>query len=176
LVIDRDVMSDHVSKDAYVYKVAEFGSEIAGWIVGGDNSKVTSEHGCTFGEFYLEEIVVDIPYRKKGISSYLLRSTTLGNLKTIVVDTPRINKQEIAFYNHNGFALLHVTSEEFSSKWVRMFRIVSGGPYDLQIIVNVLSVSHFDHKDHKFLPFYTHDYPVLSRFQTIKGVPLRRLT
>jgi GNAT superfamily N-acetyltransferase len=130
LVIDRDVMSDYVSNDAYVCKVAEIGSEIAGWIVGSDNSKVLSEHGCMSGEFYFEEIVVDIPYRKKGIGSYLLRSTTLGNLKTIVVDTPRINKQAIAFYKHNGFALLHVTSEEFSRKWVRMSRIVSGGPYD----------------------------------------------
>ena len=94
-------MSDHVSKDAYVYKVSEFVWEIAGWIVGSDNSKVPYEHECTFGEFYLGEIVVDIPYRKKGISSYLLRSTTEGNLKTIVVDTPRINKQAIAFYNYN---------------------------------------------------------------------------
>ena len=123
-------MSDYVSNDAYFCKVTEIGSEIAGRIVGSDNSKVPYEYECTFGEFYLEEIVVDIPYRKKGISSYLLRSTTLGNLKTIVVDTPRINKQEIAFYNHNGFVLLHVTSEEFSGKWVRMFRNVSSGPYD----------------------------------------------
>ena len=39
---------------------------------------------------------------------------------------------------------------------------------DLQIIVNILSVSHLNYKDHEFLPFYTHDYPVLSSSQTIK--------
>ena len=43
---------------------------------------------------------------------------------------------------------------------------------DLQAIINIFFGSNFNHKDNKFLPFYSHDYSVLSSSQTIKRYSL----
>ena len=40
--------------------------------------------------------------------------------------------------------------------------------WDLQVIIIILSVSHINQKYYEFLPFYTHDYSLLSGSQAIK--------
>ena len=44
--------------------------------------------------------------------------------------------------------------------------------WDLQVIIIILSVSHINQKYYEFLPFYTHDYSLLSGSQAIKWDPL----
>jgi ribosomal protein S18 acetylase RimI-like enzyme len=68
--------------------------------------------------------VVDSRYRKLGIGSFLLSKIRMDNLKSIVVDTPLINEQAIAFYEHIGFVKVNGLTEEFSRNWTWMLKIV----------------------------------------------------
>lgn len=120
LIIDKNDVKAYVNNDAYLCKIAQIGSDIAGWMAGSCNNKVLSEHRCSSGEFYIEEIVVASHYRRKGVGSFLLSIIPLDKLKAIVVDTPLINKQAIAFYEHRGFVKASGLSEEFSKNWTRM--------------------------------------------------------
>ena len=86
--------------------------------------KRLSEHSCSLGDFYIEEIVVDSRYRRKGIGSFLLRGIPKDRLKSIVVDTPLINKQAITFYRKSGFVKVLGLSEEFYKTWTRMSKPV----------------------------------------------------
>lgn len=110
--------------DDYLCIVALVESQIAGWLAGSWKSTILSEHGCSFEEFYIEEIVVDSRYRKLGIGSFLLSKIRMDNLKSIVVDTPLINEQAIAFYEHIGFVKVNGLTEEFSRNWTWMLKIV----------------------------------------------------
>ena len=71
LIIDRNIVEDYVKRDVYLCLVVEINSKIAGWLAGSSNNEVLSEHGCSLGDFYIEEIVVDSRYRRKGIGSFL---------------------------------------------------------------------------------------------------------
>jgi ribosomal protein S18 acetylase RimI-like enzyme len=124
LVIERSIVEDYVHNDTYLCLVAEFNSEIAGWVAGSSKLEVLSEHGCSSGEFYIEEIVVNSQHRRKGIGSFLLRGIPKDHLKDIVVDTPLINKQAIAFYQKMGFVKVLGLSEEFNKTWNRMSKPV----------------------------------------------------
>lgn len=124
LIIDRDIVEDYVNRDVYLCLVVEINSEIAGWLAGSSNTEVLSEHGCSLGDFYIEEIVVDFPYRRKGIGSFLLKGIPTDRLKAIVVDTPLINKPAIKFYEKSGFIKVLGLSEEFYKAWTRMSKPV----------------------------------------------------
>ena len=124
LIIDRDIVEDYVNRDVYLCLVVEINSEIAGWLAGSSNTEVLSEHGCSLGDFYIEEIVVDFPYRRKGIGSFLLKGIPTDRLKAIVVDTPLINKPAIKFYEKSGFIKVLGLSEEFYKTWTRMSKPV----------------------------------------------------
>ena len=124
LIIDRNIVEDYVKKDVYLCLVAEFNSEIAGWLAGSSKTDILSEHSCSLGDFYIEEIVVDSRYRRKGIGSFLLRGIPKDQLKAIVVDTPLINKQAIKFYEKSGFVKVLGLSEEFYKTWTRMSKPV----------------------------------------------------
>ena len=102
LIIKRSVVKAYVNEGIYLCLVAKINSEIAGWMAGSSKSEVLSEHGCSPGEFYIEEIVVDYHYRSRGVGSFLLSGIPMERLKAIVVDTPLINKRAIAFYEKNG--------------------------------------------------------------------------
>ena len=120
LIIDRNIVEDYVKKDVYLCLVAELNSEIAGWLAGSSKTGILSEHGCSLGNFYIEEIVVDPQYRRKGVGSFLLRGIPKDHLKAIVVDTPLINKQAIAFYEKSGFVKVLGLPAEFNKTWTRM--------------------------------------------------------
>ena len=124
LIIDRNIVEDYVKRDVYLCIVFEINSEIAGWLAGSSNNEVLSEHGCSLGDFYIEEIVVDSRYRRKGIGSFLLRVIPKDQLKAIVVDTPLINKPAIKFYEKSGFVKVLGLSEEFYKTWTRMSKPV----------------------------------------------------
>ncbi len=124
LIIDRNIVEDYVKKDVYLCLVAEINSEIAGWLAGSSKTGILSEHSCSIGDFYVEEIVVDSQYRRKGVGSFLLRGIPKDQLKAIVVDTPLINKQAIAYYEKSGFAKVLGLSEEFNKAWTRMSKPV----------------------------------------------------
>ncbi|MCL4337662.1 MAG: GNAT family N-acetyltransferase [Candidatus Thermoplasmatota archaeon] len=120
LIIDRKVVDDYVKKGVYLCLVAEIDSEIAGWLAGSSKSDILSEHGCSSEDFYIEEIVVETQYRRKGIGSLLLSGIPKDHLKAIVVDTPLINKQAIAFYEKSGFVKVLGLPAEFNKTWTRM--------------------------------------------------------
>ena len=103
LIIDRNVVEDYVKRDGYLCLVAEINSEVAGRPAGSSKTEVLSEHSCSLGNFYIEEIVVDCRYRRKGIVSFLFRGIPKDRLKSIMLDTPMINKQTITFYKKSGF-------------------------------------------------------------------------
>ena len=124
LIIDRNIVNDYVKRDVYLCLVAEINSEIAGWLAGSSKTEVLSDHGCSLGDFYIEEIVVDSRYRRKGIGSFLLRGIPKDRLKAIVVDTPLINKEAITFYEKSGFVKVLGLSEEFYKTWTRMSKPV----------------------------------------------------
>ncbi len=124
LIIDRNIVNDYVKRDVYLCLVAEINSEIAGWLAGSSKAEVLSDHGCSLGDFYIEEIVVDSRYRRKGIGSFLLRGIPKDRFKAIVVDTPLINKQAITFYEKSGFVKVLGLSEEFYKTWTRMSKPV----------------------------------------------------
>lgn len=124
LIVNRDIVEEYVENDDYLCIDALVDSEIAGWLAGSAKSTILLEHGCSSGEFYIEEIVVDSRYRRLGVGSYLLSKIPMDNLKSIVVDTPLINQQAIAFYEHSGFVKVNGLSEEFSKNWTRMSKLV----------------------------------------------------
>ena len=124
LIIERNIVKDYVNEDIYLCLVAEINSEIVGWLAGSNKSEVLSEHSCSPGEFYIEEIVVRSHYRRRGIGSFLLSGIPKDHLKAIVVDTPLINKQAIAFYGKSGFVKVLGLSEEFYKTWIRMSKTV----------------------------------------------------
>ena len=124
LIIERGIVKDYLNEDIYLCLVAQINSEIAGWMAGSSKSEVLSEHGCSPGEFYIEEIVVDYHYRRRGIGSFLLSGIPKDHLKAVVVDTPRINKQAIAFYEKSGFVKVLGLPEEFYKTWARMSKPV----------------------------------------------------
>ncbi len=124
LILDRNVVKDYVEMDVYLCLVAQINSEIAGWMAGSSKGEILSEHSCSLGEFYIEEIVADPHYRRRGIGSFLLSGIPKDHLKAIVVDTPLINKQAIAFYEKSGFAKVLGLPEEFYEKWTRMSKPV----------------------------------------------------
>ena len=124
LIIDRNIVNDYVKRDVYLCLVAEINSEIAGWLAGSSKTEVLSDHGCSLGDFYIEEIVVDSRYRRKGIGSFLLRGIPKDRLKAIVVDTPLINKEAITFYEKSGFVKVLGLSEEFYKTRTRMSKPV----------------------------------------------------
>ena len=103
LIIDRNIVEDYVKRDVYLCLVVEINSEIAGWLAGSSKTEVLSEHSCSLGDFYIEEIVVNSLYRRKGIGSFLIKGIPKDRLKAIVVDTPLINKQAITFYEQSAF-------------------------------------------------------------------------
>ena len=122
LIIDRNVVEDYVKRDVYLCLVAEINSEIAGWLAGSSKTNILSEHSCSLGAFYIEEIIVDSHYRRKGIGSFLLRGIPKDQLKAFVVDTPLINKHAITFYEKSGFVKVLGLSEEFHKTWTRMLK------------------------------------------------------
>jgi ribosomal protein S18 acetylase RimI-like enzyme len=124
LIIDRNIVEGYAKKDVYLCLVAEINSEIAGWLAGSNKADILSEHSCSLGDFYIEEIVVGSHYRRKGIGSFLLRGIPKDQLKAIVVDTPLINKQAIEFYKKSGFVKVLGLSEEFHRTWTRMSKSV----------------------------------------------------
>ena len=124
LIIKRSVVKAYVNEGIYLCLVAKINSEIAGWMAGSSKSEVLSEHGCSPGEFYIEEIVVDYHYRSRSVGSFLLSGIPMERLKAIVVDTPLINKRAIAFYEKNGFVKVLELPEEFHKTWVRMSKPV----------------------------------------------------
>ena len=124
LIIEKNIIEDFVNKGVYLCVVAEINSEIAGWLAGSSKIDILSEHGCSMGEFYIEEIVVDSHYRRKGVGSFLLRGIPKDRLKAIVVDTPLSNKQAIAFYEKSGFVKVFGLPEEFYKTWTRMSKPV----------------------------------------------------
>ncbi|MCW6168969.1 MAG: GNAT family N-acetyltransferase [Thermoplasmatales archaeon] len=124
LIIDKSIGEDYVKKDVYLCLVAEINSIIAGWLAGSGKTDILSEHSCSLGDFYIEEIVVDSHYRRKGVGSFLLRGIPKDRLKDIVVDTPLINKPTIKFYEKSGFVKVLGLSEEFYKTWTRMSKPV----------------------------------------------------
>lgn len=120
LIIDRRAVEDYLNSDIYFSLIAVIGSEGVGWLAGSRRTEVTSKHSCTPGEFYIEEILVDALYRRKGIGKLLLNRIPSEGLKTMVVDTPLINERAITFYEHNGFERVQGLPEEYSRYWVRM--------------------------------------------------------
>lgn len=124
LIVNRDIVEEYVENDNYLCIDALIDLEIAGWIAGSEKSSILLEHGYSLGEFYVEGIVVDSRYRRRGVGSYLLSKISMYNLKSIVVDTPLINQQAIAFYEHSWFVKVNGLPEEFSKNWTRMSKLV----------------------------------------------------
>ena len=124
LIIDKGTVEGYIIDNRYHTIVAEIDSQIVGWLSGSSRSEILSEHGCNPEEFYLEEIVVDSAFRRKGVGSSLLSKIPPDNLGAVVVDTPLINKQAIVFYERNGFVTVGSKSREFSKNWIRMSRPV----------------------------------------------------
>ena len=124
LIINKGTVEGYIIDSRYHTIVAEINSKIVGWLSGSSRAEILSEHGCNPGEFYLEEIVVDSAFRRKGIGSSLLSRIPLDNLEAVVIDTPLINEQAIVFYEHNGFVAVGDMPKEFSKNWVRMSKTV----------------------------------------------------
>ena len=124
LIIDKGMVECYIIDNRYHTIVAEIDSQIVGWLSGSSRTEILSEHGCNPREFYLEEIVVDSAFRRKGVGSSLLIMIPQDNLEAVVVDTPLINKQAIVFYERNGFAPVEDMPKEFSKNWIRMSRLV----------------------------------------------------
>ena len=124
LIIDKGTVEGYIIDNRYHTIVAEIDSQIVGWLSGSARSEILSEHGCNPGEFYLEEIVVDSAFRRKGVGSSLLSKIPPDNLGAVVVDTPLINEQAIVFYEHNGFLAVGDMPTEFSRNWIRMSKAV----------------------------------------------------
>ena len=120
LIIDKSLVKEYINNDKYLCLIAEVDSEIVGWLAGSQNKKVLFEHGCSLEEFYIEEIVVDPKFRRNGIGSLMLAEIPISNVKSIVVDTPLVNKQAIAFYEKSGFLMNFGLPTEFSRTWNRM--------------------------------------------------------
>ena len=120
LIIDKSFVKEYINNDKYLCLIAEVDSEIVGWSAGSQNKKVLFEHGCSLEEFYIEEIVVDPKFRRNGIGSLMLAEIPISNVKSIVVDTPLVNKQAIAFYEKSGFLMNFGLPNEFSRTWIRM--------------------------------------------------------
>ena len=120
LVIDKKIIDEYIKNDNYFCVVAEINSKIAGWLAGSGKSEILSQHGCAFGDFYIEEIVIDSVYRRKGIGTILINSIKQNDFKAMVVDTPAINKDAIAFYKNLGFKGVQGLPEEFTNSWARM--------------------------------------------------------
>ncbi len=120
LSIDRASVKDYLRNPPFSCIVAETNSHISGWIAGSSDPAVLSEHSCTGGEFYIEEIVVDANFRGKGIGRILLDSLPLDGLKNIIVDTPLINTNAVAFYEKMGFIRVQGLPQDFSRNWIRL--------------------------------------------------------
>ncbi len=113
-----------MENEDYLCIVALLDSQIAGWHAGSAKGAILLEHGCSLGEFYIEEIVVDSRYSRRDAGSYLLSKIPMENLKSIVVYTLLINQQSIVFYESSGFVKVSGLPEEFSRNWTRMSKIV----------------------------------------------------
>jgi ribosomal protein S18 acetylase RimI-like enzyme len=120
LVIDKGTVEGYIIDSSYHTIVAETQSRIVGWLSGSSIPEILSEHGCNPGVFYLEEIIVDSEFRRKGVGSSLLSKVPTNNLKAFVIDTPLINEQAVRFYEHAGFVKLTGMPKEFSENWIRM--------------------------------------------------------
>jgi ribosomal protein S18 acetylase RimI-like enzyme len=123
LIINKGTVEGYIIDNRYHTIVAEINSKIVGWLSGSSRSEILSEHGCNLGEFYLEEIVVDSAFRRKGVGSSLLSRISPDNLEAVVIDTPLINEQAIVFYEHNGFLAVGNMPKEFSKNWIRMSKV-----------------------------------------------------
>jgi len=119
-IINKGTVEGYIIDSRYHTIVAEINSQIVGWLSGSSRSEILSEYGCNPGEFYLEEIVVDSAFRRRGIGGSLLSRIPPDNLEAVVIDTPLINEQAIVFYEHNGFIAVGNMPNEFSKNWVRM--------------------------------------------------------
>ncbi|MHB1709502.1 MAG: GNAT family N-acetyltransferase [Thermoplasmataceae archaeon] len=124
LIIDKGTVEGYIIDSRYHTIVAEIQNRIVGWLSGSSGREILSEHGCNPGEFYLEEIVVDSAFRRKGVGSSLLSRIPSDNLEAVVVDTPLVNEQAILFYEQNGFVAVGDMPKEFSKNWVRMSKAV----------------------------------------------------
>jgi ribosomal protein S18 acetylase RimI-like enzyme len=126
LIIDKGVVMDYISNPAYLCRIVEINSHIAGWIAGSSDPGVLSEHGCSGEEFYIEEIVVDSDFRGKGVGRNLINIiVTLILRKTMVVDTLLTNTGAINFYLRMGFNKVMEISPDFSKNWIRLSREIS---------------------------------------------------
>ncbi len=124
VIIDKNIVEDYVKRGIYLCLVAKINFEIAGWIAGSSKSEILSEHGCSSVEFYIEEIVIDSHYRRRGIGSFLLSGIPKDHFNAIVLGTPLINKQAIAFYEKSGFLKVLGLPGEFYKTWTRMSKPV----------------------------------------------------
>ncbi len=120
LIIEKDSVRSYLNADIYLCLIAEINSEIVGWMAGSSQDDILLEHGCSPGEFYIEEIVVDHRHRSKGIGTTLLGGIPEEHLTALVVDTLQINKNAIAFYEKRGFAKVSGLPEGFNMSWIRM--------------------------------------------------------
>ncbi|MHB1440809.1 MAG: GNAT family N-acetyltransferase [Cuniculiplasma sp.] len=120
LVIDKGTVEGYIIDNRYFTIVSEVNSQIVGWLSGSSRSEILSEHGCNPREFYLEEIVVDSAFRRKGVGGSLLSKIPTDDSLAIIVDTPSINQQAVRFYEHAGFVKLTGMPEKFSENWIRM--------------------------------------------------------
>lgn len=122
LILSRDVVSGYVSDNTYFSVIAQIDHIMVGWLSGSSQKKVLLEHKCFSGEFYIEEIVVHPSFRRMGVGLSLLGSIPIDGVKTLVVDTPRINERAIAFYKHTGFEEVLGLPDNFTEAWIRLLR------------------------------------------------------
>lgn len=120
LIIDRKSVLEYVTDSKYLTIIAGTDSGIAGWLSGSSHSEVLSDHGCKPGEFYIEEIVVDSEFRRKGIGESLLEKIQSSGLSALVIDTPSLNREAIRFYEKEGFLPVEGLPDAFARKWTRM--------------------------------------------------------
>lgn len=123
LIIDRRSVEEYVSDKRFYTKIAEVNETVVGWISGSSDPMILDRHRCLPGDFYIEEIIIDSNYRRRGIGSSLLKQGPMVHSRRLIVDTPSANLDAIRFYENMGFTEVSGLPHDFTAKWKRMEKI-----------------------------------------------------
>ena len=122
MILDRRVVEEYLYDDRYFAVLAEIDGRLAGWLAGGAERSILSEHGWKSEGFYLEEIVVDKAFRRRGIGKRLIESLNENESGIIIADAIIANTEAVRFYEGLGFNRWPVSIAEFSRNWIRFVK------------------------------------------------------
>ncbi len=120
LIIDRRLVEEYVSDSRFYTINASLDSQIIGWLSGSNYGAILADHSCAKNDFYIEEIVVDSRYRRRGIGSQLIEKIPRNSVHRVIVDVLNVNNEGVNFYLNLGFKKINVGSDDFLRNWKRM--------------------------------------------------------